>query len=34
MNMSMQDETNFCREAAVAARSEKYLEYVQPPRET
>src|SRR6478609_7420740 len=32
-NMSMQDETSFLREASVAAASEKYLEYVQPPSE-
>src|ERR1700712_3846831 len=31
MNMSMQEETNFCRLALVAATSEKYFEYVQPP---
>src|SRR5689334_13975039 len=32
-NMSMQLETNFVRDAAVAATSEKYFEYVQPPSE-
>ncbi len=26
--------TSFCRDASVAAASEKYLEYVQPPSET
>ncbi len=31
MYMSMQDFTNFCREASVLATSEKYLLYVQPP---
>ncbi len=34
MNMSMQEETNFLRDASVLATSEKNLEYVQPPRET
>ncbi|GAA2428218.1 hypothetical protein GCM10010433_30220 [Streptomyces pulveraceus] len=34
MYMSMQEETNFLREASVAATSEKYFEYVQPPSET
>ena len=34
MNMSMQELTNFLREASVAAASEKYFEYVQPPIET
>ena len=33
MNMSMQEATNACRDAAVAAASEKYFEYVQPPSE-
>src|SRR5579884_137155 len=33
-NMLMQDDTNALRDASVAAASEKYLEYVQPPRET
>lgn len=31
MNMSMQELTSFLRLASVAAASEKYLEYVQPP---
>jgi hypothetical protein len=31
MYMSMQDRTNFLREASVAATSEKYFENVQPP---
>ena len=31
MNMSMQEETSALREASVAAASEKYFEYVQPP---
>lgn len=34
MYMSMQEETNFLRAASVAATSEKYFEYVQPPSET
>jgi len=34
MNMSMQELTNFFREASVAATSEKYFEYVQPPIDT
>ena len=33
MNMSIQDETSFLRLASVAAASEKYFEYVQPPSE-
>jgi hypothetical protein len=34
MNMSMQEETSACRDAAVSAASEKNFEYVQPPIET
>src|SRR5262249_37157357 len=34
MNMSMQELTNFLRDASVAATSEKYFEYVQPPIDT
>src|SRR5689334_22515064 len=32
MNMSMQEDTNFFRDASLAATSEKYFEYVQPPK--
>src|ERR1700759_3885338 len=34
MNMSMQEETSFCRLAAVAAASEKNFEYAQPPSDS
>src|SRR5438067_3080160 len=34
MNMSMQEDTNFLRDASVAATSEKYFEYVQPPSDS
>src|SRR3954469_19698385 len=34
MNMSMQELTNFFRDASVLAASEKNLEYVQPPIDT
>src|ERR1700710_1659033 len=34
IQVSMQELTNFLREASVAATSEKYFEYVQPPSDT